>query len=424
MLRRNYRDEPVRARTAIALGMALVAAAALRLAWVGDMEYKGDEAYMFHRTQAVGVSEPWPWLGERSGVGLRNPGLSVWAFVAPARVLGLHDPTAVDRIVEVANIAALVLLLVFALRWVPESEREPWLWATVLMALNPTAIVLSRKIWAQSLLPLFSSLVFMAWWFRRRWWAAFLWGLCGALLGQVHMSGFFFAAGLALWTALFDRRSVRWTPWLAGTLLGSVTLGPWLYWALGHPEASHRSVANVLGLDFWRFWGERPLALDLGVSVGPHFKSFLASPQVGGVSTHGVALCYALILASAVVIIVGAAGALWQRRRHWLRLLIGRSSPTAFGLSAVLVGFGGLLTLSAVVIYRHYLLVAFVLPFLWIACLALLRPRAGRRALTVLCVAEAVLAAQFLAYVHVHHGAPRGDYGVSYSAQPTTRATR
>jgi len=403
--------------------MALVAGVTLRLVWVGDMEYKADEAYMFHRTQAVGVSEPWPWLGQRSGVGLRNPGLSVWVFVAPARVLGLNNPTAVDRIVEVANIAALAVLVVFALRCVREREREPWLWATALMAVSPTGIVLSRKIWAQSLLPLFSALAFMAWWSRRKRWAAFLWGLSGTLLGQVHMSGFFFAAGLALWTALFDRRSVRWTAWLAGTLLGSVTLGPWLYWALGHTEASHRSVANVLGLDFWRLWAERPLALDLGVSLGPHFTSFLASPRVGGVSSYGVAVCYALILASALVIIVGAVRSLWQLRRDWVQLLIGRSSPTAFGLSAALVGFGGLLTLSAVVIYRHYLLVAFVLPFLWIACLALLRPQAGRRALTLLCLAEAVLAAQFLAYVHVHHGAPRGDYGVSYSAQPTTRAT-
>jgi hypothetical protein len=386
------------------------------------MEYKADEAYMFHRTQAVGVSEPWPWLGERSGVGLRNPGLSVWVFVVPARVLGLHDPTAVDRIVEVVNIAALLVLIVFGMRCV--REREPWLWATALMALSPTAIVLSRKIWAQSLLPFFSALAFMAWWARRERWAAFLWGLSGPLLGQVHMSGFFFAAGLALWTALFDRRSVHWRLWLAGTLLGSVTLAPWLYYALGQGEASHRSVANVIGLDFWRLWAEHPLALDLGVSLGPNFGSFLASPQIRGGSTYGVALSYALILGAAVVIAVGAGRVLWRRRSGWAPLLTGRAGPTAFGLSAALLGFGGLLTLSAVAIYRHYLLTAFVLPFLWIASLALLCPRPGRRALAVLCLAEALLSVQFLAYIHVHHGAPRGDYGVAYSAQPASRATR
>jgi hypothetical protein len=304
---------------------------------------------------------------------------------------------------------------------VRESNREPWLWATALMAVNPTAIVLSRKIWAQSLLPLLSALAFMAWWARRRWWAAALWGAGGALLGQVHMSGFFFAAGLALWTALFDRRSVNWIAWLVGTLLGSVTLVPWLSAALGATEPSHRAFANVFGLDFWRLWCERPLALDLGVSLGPHFTTFLASPQIGGVSTYGVALCYAIILGSGLLIAVSAVPLLWPRRKGLAGLLIGRSSPTAFGLSAALFGFGGLLTLSAVAIYRHYLLVAFALPFLSIACLALLRPRAGRRALTGLCLAEALLAGLFLTYIHVHHGAPRGDYGVSYDAQPATR---
>jgi hypothetical protein len=134
-----------------------------------------------------------------------------------------------------------------------------------------------------------------------------------------------------------------------------------------------------------------------------------------------VALCYVVIIASGLVIVAGAARPVWERRGQWMQLLSGRSSPTAFGLSAALLGFGALLTLSAVAIYRHYLLVAFVLPFLSIACLALVRPRAGRRALTVLCLGQAVLAAQTLVYLHVHHGAPRGDYGVSYSAQPNAR---
>ena len=404
-------------RTASVLTLALVAGAVLRLLWVGDMEYKTDEAYLFHRSQVAG-SQGWPALGQQSGVGLRNPGLSVWIFVASARAFGIHDPTGLDRVVQVANIAALVLLVVFALRCVAPRERERWLWGTALMALSPPAILFSRKIWAQSVLPLFSVLVFMAWWARRRPWAAFLWGLGGVLLGEIHMSGFFFAAGLVLWTALFDRRSVRWTAWLAGTLVGVLTLIPWLQYVLGHSSPSHRALSNVVELTFWRLWAEHPLAIDLQTSLGREWGGFLSYPHIGGVATHGVAVSWAVIIGIGIAIAAGAARQFWPLRAEWRDVLVGRGSPTAFGLSAAFFSFGGLLTLSAVVIYRHYLLVAFVLPFLWVASLALLRPRAGRRLLAVLCIAQALLAVQFLAYIHDHRGAPRGDYGVSYDAQP------
>jgi hypothetical protein len=398
------------------LALALLVGAVLRVVWVGDMEYKVDEAYMFHRSQAVGVSEPWPWVGQASGVGLRNPGLSVWVFVAVARVFSVHDPTSLDRTVQLLNVAALLLLAWFVLRWVPGRQREPWLWATALVALSPPAILLSRKIWAQSVLPFFSMLALLAWWRRGRRWAAFAWGVLGAALGQIHMSGFFFAAGLALWTALFDRRSVRWRPWLAGTLAGSLTLIPWLA-QLGHGGATHRSLANLVELRFWRLWVAHPLALDLRVSFGPDWGRFLASPHVGGGATYGVALAYAAIVACAVVIAAGAARAVWPQRRRWRALFAGGGSSSGLALSAALWGFGGLLTLTGVAVYRHYLLVAFALPFLSLAWLALLRPAAGRRALAVLCVAQALLGVQMLAYLHVHHGARGGDYGVSYDAQ-------
>jgi 4-amino-4-deoxy-L-arabinose transferase-like glycosyltransferase len=400
-----------------ALALALLVGAALRLVWIGDMEYKVDEAYLFHKTQVVGVTEGWPWLGQPSGVGLRNPGLSVWVFVVLARMFGADNPTGLARAVEVLNLAALALLVGFGLRAVSRREPEPWLWSAALVALSPVAVLFSRKIWAQSVLPFFTMLVLIAWWRRRTAWGAFAWGLLGACLGQIHMSGFFFAAGLLLWTAGLDRRSVRWGPWLAGSVAGALTLLPWLHYVAGHSVQGHRSLANVVDLHFWRLWVAHPLGLDLSPSLGHHFGSFLASPRVGGFATHGVALAYAAILACAVVIAVGAARAAWAQRRRWRPALTGREPPTVFVLNAALWGFGGLLTLSGVIIYRHYLLVVFALPFLSVAWLALVRPQTGRRALAVLCVAEALISAQFLAFIHAYHGACGADYGVSYSAQ-------
>ena len=45
-----------------------------------------------------------------------------------------------------------------------------------------------------TVLPLFSLAMLAGWWHRRRRWGAFLWGIAGTLLGQVHLTGFVFAA--------------------------------------------------------------------------------------------------------------------------------------------------------------------------------------------------------------------------------------
>jgi hypothetical protein len=275
------------------------------------------------------------------------------------------------------------------------------------------AILFSRKVWVQSVLPLFSLLAIAAWWRRGRRWGAFAWGFVGACLGQIHMSGFFLAGGFAAWTVLFDRRSARWRWWLAGSVLGALTLIPWIGHVLSHGSSAHRGLLNVARLWFWRMWLAHPLGLDMRESFGSDFDHFLAYP--GG--THGVAIAYLAILAATVWIAIGAARALWPRRGEWRALLLGRESDTTLALGAAFWGFGILLTLTGLFVYRHYLIVAFVLPFLFVAWAALLRPAGGRRALAVVCVAEALLSAGYLGYIHSHHGAPGGDYGVTYAAQ-------
>src|SRR3954452_9971203 len=119
-------------RSKLLIAFALVAGAALRLVWLSDMEYKTDEMYMFERLMRVGVSEPWPWLGVPSGVYIRNPGMSVWVFLALGKLAGAADPVALCRAVALLNVAALGALLWLSLRVVKPSEREPWLWALAL----------------------------------------------------------------------------------------------------------------------------------------------------------------------------------------------------------------------------------------------------------------------------------------------------
>jgi hypothetical protein len=54
----------------------------------------------------------------------------------------------------------------------------------------------------------------------------------------------------------------------------------------------------------------------------------------------------------------------------------------------------------------------------WFAWIALVGGgRRARRWLAVLVVANLALSAGFLHYIHVHGGAPRGDYGVTWRMQ-------
>jgi hypothetical protein len=403
--------------------------ALLRLLWLEDMEYKFDERFMFDASGRIGPSQPWPWTGMTSGVGLPNPGMSIWVFVLLRKLFLADRPVELARAVVIMNVLALGCILYFAYRVVSSSEREFWLWALALVAVNPTAIQLERKIWAQSVLPVFSMLLLLGFWNRKTRWGAFLWGVLGACVGQIHMSGFFFGLGLLLWVLVWDRSEgqrlpeARWLPWLAGAVLGSLPLIPWLTHLGSLPHQAHGfSWLRPLGMNFWFLWATAPLGLHLGYSLGTSaFLDFLRTPVMkGGIPTYLCALAHSVALGAGAWIFWQAGKAVRrQLAQHpgTLRELVGiGGTPTAFVKSAGLFGFGLLLTLSTVKIFRHYLIIAYPLQYLWLAHLAL-PEKGGRIALSVLLSALLLLSVLFLTYIHLNHGAAHGDYGVAYQFQ-------
>jgi hypothetical protein len=410
----------------VGLTVAVLLGVLLRLVWVQDIEYKLDEAWTFAQTQRAGQTEPFPWLGMPSSTKVLNPGMSVWVFLLLGKLSAADDPTTLARAVQLLNVAALVLLVVFALRWVRAAEREPWLWAAALAAVNPLAVLFQRKIWPPSVLPILTVLLLMGWWSRDRRRGAFCWGLLGACLGQIHMAGFFFAAAFAGWALLFDRKRVAWRAWLAGSSVGALPLIPWFHYLLttGSSGPSGCRWTRPFALKFWTHWVTEPFGIGLQYALGPDFSDFLRYPLLGGQPTCLVAILHGVILLLGGVILARAGHRLWQHRQRWRELWIGRHSPTAFTLSAAWWGFGILLTVPGLSFYRHYLLVAFPLLFVWLARLALgdaasrtEASKLGRALLVALCLTQALLTVQFLSYVHVRQGALRGDYGIPYGAQ-------
>jgi hypothetical protein len=412
-----------RHRWAIGLFVSVATGIVFRLIWLEDMEYKGDEAWIFTQVQGFWQTRHVLLVGMQSSAGLPNAGMSFWVFVALSSILPIDDPLALTRAVQLMNVAAILLLAIFVLKGIEQSEREPWLWSVALVSVNPLAVLFSRKIWAQDTLPLFTVGMLVGWWYRRRWWGAFLWGLLGAVLGQIHLGGFFFAAAFVGCTLLFDHRSVHWSAWFAGSILGTLPMVPWLVVLIVVAQNAHGTSRYNLLSPFIQHWLNLSLGLDLRYSLGDNFAAFLAYPTVVGNQIYlGAALLGVVILIFSIIL-VRLACQLYAQPRRTIELIFGTRSETALALNAAFWGYGLLLTGTLLPVYLHYFIIAFSLPALWLAWLT----RAGssgsirsaansRLLLTGLVLAQACITITFLAYIHETQFI-RGDYGVVYRAQ-------
>jgi hypothetical protein len=410
----------------LALVAAVVLGAGLRLVWVEDMEYKGDEQWTYQEVQRAREAGVLPRLGMRASVGIPNPGMSLWVFIALGMLFDIEEPTDLCRAVMLLNVAALGLLVGFALAVVAAAEREPWLWAVALYAVNPLSVLVHRKIWAPSVLPWFVVVTLIGWWYRRRFGGAFLWGLVGAVLGQIHMSGFFFGAGMAAWALLFDRQGVSWRGWLLGSAVGALGLLPWLHHLGsdgGGPVMGPRSLANVWQLRFWHHLVTDPLGLGLDDALADEFVAFLTYPKVAGHPTYLGGLMHLVIVGAAVWLVVRSARPLRPALHRLAGAVLNRTSPTALTQNAALWPYGILLTAAALPVYRHYTVLVYPFEILAWCRLALAAsggpsslPRFGRSLLAVLCVAELLVSATFLWYIHVTE-VYSGDYGIPYRVQ-------
>ncbi|HVS51216.1 MAG TPA: hypothetical protein VHD62_02580 [Opitutaceae bacterium] len=413
--------------------LALVAAAAvalgcaLRVAWPQEIEYKADEKFMLARALRAGTSEPWPAVGMPSGAGgVPNPGLSVWVFAGLAKITGARTPVGLARCVQVLNCGALLALAVFAFRQ-PEPDRRVWLWALALAALSPTAILVQRKIWAQSVLPLLCVFLLLAWWRRRSFFGALLWSALALLAAQIHMSGFFFFAALTLWTLLFWRDSMHWRGWAAGIALGGLSALPWLRAVLFAPLPAGVHAPrwlHLFGPEFWRLWVTDGFGLGLEHNLGGDLPAFLRGPSIGGRETWLVGVALAALALLLIWFVTRFVFSLWRGRREWRARFSecwGISRESSHLLNAGFVAYGVLLSLPALGLYRHYLLIAFPLTYLWLAAIALapasLNSSRNEKLLVVALALNLFVSVELFSFLRANGGAPHGDFGVSWRAQ-------
>lgn len=414
-------DSPHRSNGwAVALGVVLLAGAALRLVWVGDMEYKADERWFYQQTQPGERDPLFPWLGLSSSTFALNPGTVAWPFALLGGLCGVNEPTDLARVVQVVNVLALFGLVLFALRVVAPGEREPWLWAAALLAVNPIAVVMHRKIWNVSLLVPLTLLVLLGWWHRSTRWGAFLWGGAALLVAWVYPPGLFFAAGLALWSLLFDKKRVAWLDWSLGSGLAAAPLVPWLFYLADHASRyalANRSWSKLGSATFYRYWPTEPFGISLHYSLEGEFWSFLRGPHLGGTPTYLLAGLHLVLLGLMLALLVGGLVWAWRARPSLGGLFVGRESETSFVQSAYFWAGGLLFTLSLLTIHRHAMQLVAPLMCLWVARLGLRSGTVGRWLLAFLVATQLLISASFLGFIHTHDGPIRGEYGTPYSQQ-------
>jgi len=410
------------ALTIAVLCAALAAGAVMRVIHPGDIEYKDDERYTFGEVQRVLHGGSLPALGMPMSVGPANPGMSIWIFVALGWITGAETPPQLARAVQAVNVIALGGLVALACFVIAADRRETWLWAAALWAVNPLAIVLERKIWAQSVLPIFTVALVAAWLQRRRPLGSLLAGVLAAVAAQIHMSGGLLAAALVGWTAIGDRRSVRWLSLGAGAAVASLPALPWIS-AVAHTGSALHRLRWPFG-SFYKYWLMRAFGFGAEFPLGPaDFSRFVRGPVIDGQPAWLLFALLATMAAIGALLLVLAAvrlaGSRWS-----LRGWVFGSTESGRLVRAVFWGFGGLLTTLTIVgagLFPHYLEVAAPVISLWVASLA---AAAGggviagreRRLLAALCVCNALVAGALLAQIH-SAGGSSGDFGPTWARQ-------
>jgi 4-amino-4-deoxy-L-arabinose transferase-like glycosyltransferase len=138
------RISPITGRDALALVLILLVAAVMRFGEPGIVEFYHDEAMLSMRAQEMAAGETFPTEGILSSVGIPNPPTSVYVMWLP--YLLTDDPLFATLYVAALNVMGVGLLWLLARRG---FGRTAALAAGLAYALNPWAVLYSRKIWAQ-----------------------------------------------------------------------------------------------------------------------------------------------------------------------------------------------------------------------------------------------------------------------------------
>jgi len=281
----------------------LALAALLRLGWPNITEFKADEARLFALALDMAEFKSFALRGIGSSVGLPNFPMSVWLYSIPL-FLWKH-PYSATLFVGALNTVAVYVCYRLTRRYWGEIAA---LVAALFFAVSPWAVIYSRKIWAQDLLPLFVLIyigsALAAFVDGRRWFLLFHF-VALAVVVQIHFSGIAFVPLTALLLIIFWRQSlVAWKEIVLGVAAAGLTAVPFGIWVAAHTNGGGASLVSDLlsrpatvNIDSIRFAWMVLCGFDIHSLAGPSaFRDYLSSvPNIdlirwlwGGLAVSGL----------------------------------------------------------------------------------------------------------------------------------------
>ena len=307
----------------IALAAIICTAIFLRFGRFDLIEFKADEANAMQLALDAIHNRALPLFGLMSSVHVQNPPLFIDLLIP---VVALCTSLAfITSFIASTGTAAVIVCWHIGRKYYGTSVG---LIAAALFAVSPWAVVFSRKIWAQDLVPLFAALA--------------LWAVHALVLGrnrraifwvvllplcviQIHFSGFAMAAAICC-ILLLLRPAFDWRFAAGGAAAAFILLAPYLYYQTHNGWADFRLATQIVrGNPFGGTSGGdfRYLKHALGIVNGGEMDALLQSdtPKFEERLTfENLALGFQrFIFVSAVIYLVLfiARGIRWSKKFPW-----------------------------------------------------------------------------------------------------------
>ncbi len=351
------------------VSVVLLLAGLLRMGWPGLTEFKQDEAHLYALALDLAEFRAFPWLGIGSSVGLPNAPMSVYLYALPLFVW--KSPLAATLFTGALNTASVALAYALARRY---WGTRAALISALLYAAAPWAVIYSRKIWAQDLLPLFvvgyifsGLLAFVE--SRSRWVIAHF--VLLAVVIQIHFSGVALLPLTAVLLLIF-RQHVNWRRVGWGALAALATATPVAIYAVMQRGRDTGAISALLS---------RPaeisadaLKLSALVVMGTQVHS-LAGPQAFRAFLAAIPPFTPILYLGGLLVVLGTGYVLWRwtstlrtiaKHPFGTQSAIRNDAPIEAGL---VVALGLLLPILFFVrhstpVFPHYFILLFPAPYL------------------------------------------------------------
>lgn len=376
--------------------------ATLRCIWPADMEWKYDEQEMF-RLAAQAWENGLPLMGMQSGAGLPNAGFSIWPF---ALLYGIcPTPLFMAMGVQGLNVMALALMLYCASQY-EEPLKNRLYWGLAVYAVSLMPVLFARKIWAQDLIPVFVAVMWWGYLKSKKGYALLLTGVFCAFAGQLHLSGFFYAAGFLTAMFIFKKLTQKQWVWLFAGIVPAAMPGiPWLQSVInGGGGISHFS--NIVKFEYWlRLITDTP-GFNMYYFAAGELKTFMTYPS----ETY-----LPLLLAT------GISGLFLLGFFKFIKTGFSDlkpSQPIGFLLFAFVIIPGILITLSGIPVRSHYMIGALPVASIFFSIIV---SRSFKYSAQFIVVLQLIFTILFLFFIH-SSDTLRGDYGTPYRNQVKSNA--